>query len=105
MSKTYTPEPLQASTYRQSRPHLRSKLVRIALASVITLTMLVASLSGLAVWLYVRTLPQTEGTLSVSGLMRPVAVVRDQWGTPHITAANLHDLAFSQGYITSQDRL
>src|SRR5204862_7120978 len=50
-------------------------------------------------------LPQVDGTLTVTGLLRPVTVVRDRWGLPHITAQNEHDLFFAQGFVQAQDRL
>jgi penicillin amidase len=59
-------------------------------------------------WLYHAaraSLPQLDGKLTVSGLSAPVKVVRDKHGVPHITAANLADLFFAQGYVTAQDRL
>jgi len=52
-----------------------------------------------------RSLPQVSGTLAVPGLRAPVTVYRDSWGVPHIYAANQHDLFFSQGFVTAQDRL
>ncbi len=45
------------------------------------------------------------GTLKIPGLQRPVTVLRDAWGVPHIYAQNQHDLFFAQGYVTAQDRL
>jgi penicillin G amidase len=45
------------------------------------------------------------GTLRVSGLEKPVRVLRDHWGVPHIYAENQHDLFFAQGYVVAQDRL
>ncbi|MBI2681815.1 MAG: penicillin acylase family protein [Acidobacteriales bacterium] len=59
-------------------------------------------------WFYraaVSSLPQMDGELHLAGLSAPVTVVRDAQGVPHITAANLDDLAFAQGYVTAQDRL
>jgi penicillin amidase len=50
-------------------------------------------------------LPQTAGKLVVHGLQHPVAVERDQWGVPSISATTMHDLLFAQGYVTAQDRL
>lgn len=50
-------------------------------------------------------LPRLDGTIIVPGLNSDVSVVRDRHGVPHITAANLPDLFFAQGYITAQDRL
>jgi penicillin G amidase len=52
-----------------------------------------------------RALPQVEGELRVPGLREPVDVVRDRWGVAHVTAANLHDLWFAQGYVSASDRL
>jgi penicillin amidase len=50
-------------------------------------------------------LPQVDGSLTVTGLLQPVRVVRDRWGIPHITAQNTHDLFFAQGFVQAQDRL
>lgn len=44
-------------------------------------------------------------TLRVQGLHRPVEIIRDRWGIPHIYAANEHDLFFAQGYNAAHDRL
>ena len=46
-----------------------------------------------------------QGTLKVTGLERPVNVLRDRWGVAHIYAQNQHDLFFAQGYVAAQDRL
>jgi len=45
------------------------------------------------------------GTLGVAGLARPVRVVRDRWGIPHISAQSQHDLFVAQGFVQAQDRL
>lgn len=39
------------------------------------------------------------------GLQQNTEVIRDQWGVPHIYAANLDDLFFAQGFVQAQDRL
>jgi penicillin amidase len=60
------------------------------------------------VWFYraVRAaLPVVDGTLHFSSLSAPVIVTRDSLGVPNISAENLHDLFFAQGYVTAQDRL
>src|SRR5262249_12749263 len=49
-------------------------------------------------------LPQLDGTLRVNGLARPVTVIRDAYGVPHIRGENLKDVLFAQGYVTGQDR-
>jgi penicillin G amidase len=50
-------------------------------------------------------LAQTTGTLRVRGLARPVTVLRDSWGIPHIYAETQDDLFFAQGFVAAQDRL
>jgi penicillin amidase len=50
-------------------------------------------------------LAQTSGTLRVAGLSRPVTVLRDRWGVPHIYAETQDDLFFAQGFVAAQDRL
>ncbi len=76
--------------------------VLLGLSIVMAIVLLV---STFLFWFVQRTLPQTTGTLTVQGLNQPVSVIRDQWGVPHITASNLHDVIFAQGYVTAQDRL
>lgn len=49
-------------------------------------------------------LPQTSGSLSVTGLEAQVEILRDKWGIPHIYGSSLHDLFFAQGYTQAQDR-
>lgn len=43
--------------------------------------------------------------IAVGGVQKPVEIIRDHWGVPHIYAQNTHDLFFAQGYITATDRL
>jgi penicillin amidase len=46
-----------------------------------------------------------RGTEKVPGLHRGVRVQRDSWGVAHIYASDEHDLFFTQGFVTAQDRL
>ncbi|WP_206795752.1 penicillin acylase family protein [Amycolatopsis sp. MtRt-6] len=41
----------------------------------------------------------------VTGLHRPVEMLIDKWGVPHIYAANTADLFFAQGFNIARDRL
>jgi penicillin amidase len=52
-----------------------------------------------------RSLARIDGELAVPGLKKPVEVIRDEWGIPHIYAQNEDDLFFAQGYVMAQDRL
>src|SRR4051794_36116798 len=50
-------------------------------------------------------LARTSGTIRVPGLQRPVTVLRDRWGVPHIFAEMQDDLFLAQGFVAAQDRL
>jgi penicillin amidase len=50
-------------------------------------------------------LAQTSGRIALAGLGKPVEVLRDQWGIPHIYAQTVEDLFFAQGFVAAQDRL
>ncbi|HSE96922.1 MAG TPA: penicillin acylase family protein, partial [Blastocatellia bacterium] len=50
-------------------------------------------------------LAQTSGRIELSGLAKPVEVLRDHWGIPHIYAQTVEDLFFAQGFVAAQDRL
>jgi len=52
-----------------------------------------------------RPLPQLDGELRLKGLSAPVEIVRDRWGIPHISAREVLDAVFAQGYCHAQDRL
>jgi len=49
--------------------------------------------------------PTAATTTAVTGLERPVEILRDRWGINHIYAASEHDLFFAQGYAAARDRL
>lgn len=60
--------------------------------------MKLAILLGLAI-----ALPAED--VRIQGLYRPVEVLRDRWGVPHIYAESQEDLFFAQGYMAARDRL
>lgn len=71
-------------------------------AGLVLLTLLAAG-GG---YLYLRqSLPQINGTRLLPGLDKPVEVVRDRNGIPHIRAASVHDALFALGFVHAQDRL
>ena len=69
------------------------------------LTVLIVMVGGAAWWLFIRPLPQVDGTASLPGLQKQVTVERDVWGIPHVRAQSLADMAEAQGYVMAQDRL
>ncbi len=50
-------------------------------------------------------LPQTSGTIAVTGITSEIEVIRDNDAVPHIYAQNKRDALFGLGYIHAQDRL
>lgn len=74
-------------------------------AASVALTLVAATLSVAWVLLYLRPLPTIDGRYRLLGLDAEAEILRDRFGTPHIYAADLHDLYFLQGYATAQDRL
>src|SRR5579885_3864622 len=84
---------------------VRAVIGRILLVSLIVVVLLLALTGGAGVIFVQRTLPQTRGELTISGLQQKTYVLRDQWGVPHITGENLHDVLLAPGYVTAQDRL
>jgi penicillin G amidase len=90
-------------------PAARPSLFRTLLKILFWIVLLLVVAGALAFfWFYHAarsSLAQLDGTITLAGLQAPVAVVRDAQGVPHITAANLEDLFFAQGYVTAQDRL
>lgn len=61
---------------------------------------------GAGLWTYGRfTLPQTTGTVIVSGPSAPIEIRRDSHAIPTIVAVSDHDAFFGLGYVHAQDRL
>ncbi len=52
-----------------------------------------------------RSLLRTKGRIHLDGIHRPVEILRDRWGVPHVYADNMEDLFFAQGFVHVQDRL
>jgi penicillin amidase len=60
----------------------------------------------LGVYVYLRsTLPDYNGEITVPGIIKPVEIIRDAYGMPHIYAQTDDDAYFALGYCMAQDRL
>ena len=78
---------------------------KIVSITLITITVLIL-LAPVAGWLYLRrSLPETDGTVRLSGLQGSVEVIRDRYGIPYIYASSDHDAFYGLGYAHAQDRL
>jgi penicillin G amidase len=53
----------------------------------------------------VRGVPRLDGTLTIAGPDRPIEILRDPSGVPHVRAQTTHDAFFGQGFVHAQDRL
>jgi len=52
-----------------------------------------------------RNLPKLTGSVKLKGLTDLVEIYRDEYGIPHVRAANRLDAFYAQGFVTAQDRL
>ena len=77
--------------------------IALRVLSALILAILLALAAGYA-WLR-QSLPQLDGTVTVSGLKAPVDIVRDRYGVPHIYAGSVTDAYFALGFVHAQDRL
>ncbi len=68
-------------------------------------TGIAGAMAGIGIAALRRSMPRTRGTLRLPELSAPVEILRDQWGVPHIYAANTTDLFMAQGFIHAQERL
>ncbi len=92
--------------YSPPRPHILFKILAVLLPLLIIGTIIAFfSARHWAQRALRESLPQLDGSVSISGLSAPVTVQRDTHGVPHIRAASLDDLIIAQGYVTAQDRL
>ena len=80
----------------------RSKKFFVAFLSLIVV--LALALAGAGVYVIRESFPQTSGNLALPGLARPVTVIRDKFGVPHIYADSPADLFRAQGFVHAQDR-
>ena len=79
-----------------------SRLVRLL---VVLLVVVVAAVVSLVGTVTLRSLPQTEGRITLPDLDAPVTLRRDAAGIAHIYGDSPHDLFLAQGYVHAQERL
>jgi penicillin amidase len=75
------------------------------LGSLAVLVVVATVVGGLYLRYELRaSLPQTDGAFALAGLAAPVAVERDAWGVPTITASTRADAARALGFLHAQER-
>jgi penicillin amidase len=76
-------------------------LLRAAFAALVLIVLAVAG--G---YFHLRqSLPEEVGEVRLAGLAKPVEVLRDAYGVPHISAQSFADAVYALGYVHAQDRL
>ena len=80
---------------------MRRWLKTAAWAALLLITAIVAA----AAWYAQRALPQTDGSLTLSGAAAELRIERDEHGIPTVRAGSPHDAFFGLGVAHAQDRL
>ncbi|QMV18107.1 penicillin acylase family protein [Granulicella sp. 5B5] len=96
-----TPDP---QPRRKARRLARALLIGVVVLLVLLVTLALIVTASLRRALHAN-LPQLDGDIHIAGLTAPVTITRDAHAVPSITASNLDDLLFAQGYTTASDRL
>ncbi len=71
----------------------------------IAVILLLAIIAGAVYFWLKSTAPDYSGNINIKGLHQPVKITFDQYGVPHINAADAHDAYLALGYVHAQDRL
>lgn len=77
---------------------------KILIYSLCCLLILALLAGGGGYWFVKHKVAVTSGVLT-TGVQKPVRIVRDDYGIPHIYAENQHDVMYAQGYAQAQDRM
>jgi penicillin amidase len=84
---------------------LRRLLIRVIVLPILVVALPLGTiLAGGYLW-FSTSLPETAGTIPLTGLKAPVKILRDANGVPHIFASNDSDAEFALGFVHAQDRL
>ena len=81
------------------------RLLLRTLLTVLVILLLIVAGYALNVTIGLHAHPRENGSVSGLPIHAPVTILRDDRGVPHISAADEHDLFFTQGYVEGADRL
>ena len=81
---------------------MKIRLLKAALKFLFALIVVAVAAVG---YLFYRAMPAYSGSVALPGLSAETRVWRDNYGTPHIFAANLDDAARALGYLHASERL
>ena len=72
--------------------------------AAVLVTLVAGGIGGYLLYRVQQSLPVTDGAVKLQGLTSSVEVVRDSYGVPHLSGADVRDLARATGYVHAQDR-
>jgi penicillin amidase len=78
---------------------------RIWKRGILAIGLILAAAAAVPVFLFERAMPSYSGLEALPGLSAEVRVYRDNYGVPHIFAANRNDAARALGYVHASERL
>ena len=81
------------------------RLVLWGLGIMLMVALIVAAYLGVTLWRAHGGLPEWNGEVTIAGIDRPVRILRDKHGIPHVLAKTEKDAMFAQGFVHAQDRL
>jgi penicillin amidase len=82
-----------------------NKLLKWAIRTATAVLVLLLA-AVLVLWLYIRkTIPDWSGEIEIVSLSKPVNIIRDNYGMPHIYAETEEDLYFAAGFVHASERL
>lgn len=83
---------------------LKASLMRRFGQAILALATALFIVIAIAYFVVARSLPQIDGTISVTGLSDTTTIMRDAAGVPTITGTTRADVAFATGFAHGQDR-
>ncbi len=81
---------------------MKKDILLVVIALILMFVVIVGIWAG---YILKSSLPQVAGEITLAGLDKPVEVIRDEFGIPHIRAESEGDLYFALGFVNAQDRL
>jgi penicillin amidase len=82
------------------------KIITKWLVRILSALICLAIVAILSLWIYLRsTVPDWSGKIEIGSLIKPVGIIRDNYGIPHIFAENEEDAYFATGFVHAQERL
>ena len=79
-------------------------LFKMLFYAVVLAALVAGGIGGYLFYRGQKSLPLTDGAVKLQGLTSSVEVVRDSYGVPHLSGADVRDLARAAGYVHAQDR-